>query len=192
MVEFGHRPSEDESLGRIFQEGQPQPDKKKIRQRVQELRDKYPVAATLVETVGLFAANTIVTEFASRHGLNLSHGRENMEARNRVIKNHPILATALLVGVAPAAEELAFRKIPSDMLDKRRNQGKTRWDVGTGIGLPFLAMHAGKDGVGAIQFGVGEYLWWKQRKRGYKHALLSHATYNTLYAMRKFRQLKNK
>lgn len=147
-------------------------------QQLDAWRESHPYAATVAETFIVWAGKETVRRVADRTlGIKFGHGWQNSKFGQKFAA--PAAAVAAGLAIAPLAEEIAFRKTPSDVLNKRGHTG-LQARKGYAMATLFAAGHAGKDAIPMQQFVSGLNYWRLQRTRGARHAVLAHATNNTL------------
>jgi membrane protease YdiL (CAAX protease family) len=146
---------------------------------LRHLRQQHPLLhAALRGTVNYMTAEAIGI-LGDKAGISLRHGRQNDPRYKEFVLGHPCLATLHSSLLAPIGEELAFRHVPSRMLDTRGKNGP-QWITGTLVSLAFAAGHHGPHGVPVPQFLSGLSLWELQRKDGVKATIVAHSVRNTL------------
>lgn len=179
----------DPGISQTYSENEPDPDlvenmamaheaSGSWRERVVAFQQEHPYAATVLETTAVWAGRQALRYSVSKcTDKRVGHGWHN----SRFGKKFGTPAVAFMAGVvaAPLGEELIARKAPSDALYKRGITGPQK-AFGTAAALVFAAGHAGKDAVPVTQFAGGLNYWRLQRGRSYKHAVVAHATHNSL------------
>ena len=127
---------------------------------------------------------------------NLAH---NPKARKQILKGNaklmaerdPMKLVHLIENLVaiPIAEEIFFRLIPSDIVDKipKDNKGKTRWEYGIPVSAIFAAGHlmqypkeVASRFIPVNHFISGCYYWFLMRERGIDTAVMSHAQGNLM------------
>lgn len=157
--------------------------------------EKYPFAATAVETAVVFAAKKAAAFAGDKIGVNVRNafGEDNLEAARR----HPIKAAAQAVVLAPIAEELQYRG-PSWLRRHTGNRQSSRvLDCVMALGFaaghagiikpaeewtkpPFVKVNTENLSVPAVPLMGGIHYELLSRRRGFGHAVLGHAINNAL------------
>ncbi len=159
-----------------------------LRQRVVNFQAEHPHAATVLESAAVWAGRQATAAVVQRAtGVRLGHGWHNSRLGKRF--NKPAVAVATGLVLAPVLEELVVRKIPSDVLDKQGSNGSQK-AVGTAVAAVFAVGHAGKEAIPVPQFIGGLNYWRLMRHRGYKHAVVAHATQNALSLAKSAMQMR--
>lgn len=165
----------------------------------QNWAERYPFAATAVETTALYMARQLVNRIGQRTGIDTGNA---LKDRNLdMAARHPILGALHGSVLAPLSEELVFRgalDIPVRRADKAERTGVARaMRLVTSLG--FAVGHAGyvrpskewpkppfvelstKDTSVPVQQFVGSLNYSRlNQTRGFKHAVVAHAINNTL------------
>lgn len=150
----------------------------RLRQLVISAQTEHPYLATVAETTATWAVRRGARSLAeSATGLGFGHGWHESELGKRFAR--PTIAVASALILAPLAEEAAFRKLPSEMLDQRGKVGLQPL-AGYAAATIFAVGHAGRESIPASQFIGGLNYWRLMRSRGMSHAVLAHATHNAL------------
>lgn len=157
-----------------------------LRQKYEIFSDDHPALATLGETAVLFALRYGLEKGSEKLGVPLGHGRRDQKSRNDFIKDHPILAAGAATLFAPVTEELLFREVPAQILEKRGYEEGSSVSKRTKLGVAavFGAAHAGPSAIPLPQFIGGINYSRIHEKRGLKYSILAHVTSNTLAAAR--------
>jgi hypothetical protein len=153
-----------------------------LSERIAFLRERHPYVSTVIETAAVWTGRQAVRSVVARiTGTNLGNGWQGSRLGD-VFDKKAVAKVLTSVVVSPVVEELILRKTPSDYLDRKGQEG-LRGRQGVAAAALFAAGHAGPVGSNALplpQFIGGLNYWRLQRMKGYKHAVLSHATQNAM------------
>ncbi len=169
--------------------------------------EKYPFAATAVETAVVFAAKKVATFVGDKVGLNVRNALA--EDHLETAREHPVKAAAQLVLLAPVAEELQYRgpswlrrhvgdRQPSRVLDCVMALGFAAGHAGVikpaekWTKPPFVQINTENLSVPIVPLMGGINYERQSRKRGFGHAILAHALNNTLEGMQAIPEVRRR
>ncbi len=162
--------------------------------------ERYPFAATAVETTALFAARHVARKLAGKAGLHV--GNASADRHLDMAAEHPVISLVHGSILGPLAEELVFRKVLDAPAKRAETNGQTNVARGVRIitTLGFAAGHAGlvrppkrwqnssldiTSGHNTVPIDplVGGMNYERlNRTRGFGHAVLAHSLNNALVA----------
>lgn len=157
-----------------------------LKQTYEHFSDSHPIAASIGETAVLFGLRYALEKGGDKLGVSLGHGRKNRHSKQKMIEEHPVIATGLATVVAPVTEELMFRELPSRVLEHKGYENGSNGSKKAKLATAalFAAMHSGPDGIPLPQFLGGLNYGRIHEKRGLKASVAAHVTNNALYAAR--------
>lgn len=162
-------------------------------------QNRRGAVSTLVETmvawIGVYLASHGLEKLGIESGGSAAEGQLYQES----IEKNPAGTYARDNVIIPILEELAFRFIPSALIDGKE-RGQIRWDVGLTSSAIFALIHTvahPEDDKFTVsltrlpleQFILGSFCWYLQRKGGTLHAIGAHLLYNNMWAAYEKHQL---